>query len=169
MHVAITSQNSENESRGKTSWINVGESYELAVRTSSASHLGFPKWHLELVSLAKFIFGLLWRVRSMAGTRGNQPAMAGCSLAGVREMAPAHSAKAVRATANVGPKMSAPSLSRPLRSRCANTGPNDASICGRGMRDASTASGWRRSIIWSRRERKKSSVAIGGGPQSPRN
>jgi hypothetical protein len=48
MYVAITSQNSENDSRGKTSWINVGESYELAVSTSSASHLGFPKWHVEL-------------------------------------------------------------------------------------------------------------------------
>jgi hypothetical protein len=28
------------------------------------------------------------------------------------------------------------------------------------MRDASTASGWRRSIIWSTRELKKSSVAV---------
>ena len=49
MYVAITSQNSENESRGKTSWINVDiDSHALAVSTSSAEHLGFPKWHVEL-------------------------------------------------------------------------------------------------------------------------
>ncbi|MCY1447574.1 hypothetical protein D9M71_642030 [compost metagenome] len=34
-----------------------------------------------------------------------------------------------------------------------------ASISCQGMREDSTASGWRRSIIWSMRERKKSSVA----------
>src|SRR5690606_7694291 len=39
--------------------------------------------------------------------------------------------------------------------RCATA----ASISCHGMREASTASGWRRSIIWSMRARKKSSVA----------
>src|SRR5690606_35983789 len=39
--------------------------------------------------------------------------------------------------------------------RCATA----ASISCDGMREASTASGWRRSIIWSMRARKKSSVA----------
>jgi hypothetical protein len=49
MYVEIASHNSERESRGKTSWINVDiDSHALAVSTSSAEHLGFPKWHLEL-------------------------------------------------------------------------------------------------------------------------
>src|SRR5690606_2969833 len=39
--------------------------------------------------------------------------------------------------------------------RCATA----ASISCHGMREACTASGWRRSIIWSMRARKKSSVA----------
>src|SRR5690606_17296001 len=39
--------------------------------------------------------------------------------------------------------------------RCATP----ASISCHGMREASTAKGWRRSIIWSMRARKKSSVA----------
>ncbi|MBK6973063.1 MAG: hypothetical protein IPH26_09000 [Sterolibacteriaceae bacterium] len=42
----------------------------------------------------------------------------------------------------------------------ANTGASAASICPHGIRFASTASGRRRSIIWSSRARKKSSVAI---------
>ncbi|MFD1894617.1 hypothetical protein [Ottowia beijingensis] len=45
---------------------------------------------------------------------------------------------------------------RPLRDSKCDT---DASICCQGMREASTASGWCRSIMWSMRERKKSSVA----------
>ncbi|WP_157660611.1 hypothetical protein [Burkholderia ubonensis] len=50
------------------------------------------------------------------------------------------------------------SLARPVRSRCASSGVSDASNCDHGMRVASTASGWHKSIIASRRLWKKSSM-----------
>ena len=58
---------------------------------------------------------------------------------------------------------------RPRRSLRASSGATLASICCHGMRVASTASGWRRSIIWSSRARKKSGVLIEIPLQTPRN
>jgi transposase InsO family protein len=48
----------------------------------------------------------------------------------------------------------------PGRSLCTKSGASAASILSQGMRVASTAKGCRRSIIWSSRERKNSSLAI---------
>lgn len=50
-------------------------------------------------------------------------------------------------------------MTTPARHLLENTGATRASISCQGMREANTDSGWRRSIMWSMRERKKSSVA----------
>jgi hypothetical protein len=62
------------------------------------------------------------------------------------------------AIASVVPKRSSSTTDFPSRSGRANAGASTVSICAQGMLFPSTASGCLRSIIWSRRERKKSSV-----------
>ena len=47
----------------------------------------------------------------------------------------------------LGPNKSKSTSLRPARARRANSGANDASISFHGIRGASTASGWRKSII----------------------
>lgn len=59
------------------------------------------------------------------------------------------------ATAKVGPNRSTPATACPSRGQRAKFGANVASVCAHGMRVATTASGWRRSIIASKRLRKK--------------
>jgi hypothetical protein len=62
------------------------------------------------------------------------------------------------ATAVTGPTRSRPSIFLPALTCRAQRGAREVSISCHGKRLASTASGWRKSIIWSRRLRKKSSV-----------
>src|SRR5574343_567125 len=62
------------------------------------------------------------------------------------------------ATALTGPNKSRPSIFLPALTCRAQRWAKEASISCHGIRLARTASGWRKSIIWSRRLRKKSSV-----------
>jgi len=62
-------------------------------------------------------------------------------------------------TTGAWPKRSRSGMATPARALRTNRCATEASICCHGMREDSTASGWRRSIMWSMRERKKSSVA----------
>ena len=74
-------------------------------------------------------------------------------------------AKPAPATCSDGPNRSSCAMARTSRTWRANRGASAASICAQGSRPASTASGWRGSIISANGWRKKSASAISKTPR----